>query len=271
MSPKKVSSPYSNARRGGKLLQIRRPAFSGVGRFERLPCGEVRRAAGLPRFFENFAGDRLIQLDAWLGHEVHAAQIPKARDYVVHELHVVGKRGRAGEGQHGHGVTGMAQLGDLLGFGMRFAFSLHGQKRAVLLSVTDAPIAAQAHLFIDDDLDAQRFALAQAFFEILLGPKSGRGPGMGQQERDLVAPIQTLRVKKAGQLPSGLDLLIGERGARDPLGEIDASERQRIQAAACEWRAMPAGGGIAAIELQRNLGESTRSRERSSVESGSVI
>ena len=50
-----------------------------------------------------------------------------------------------------------------------------------------------------------------------------------------------------------MNLLVGQEGALDPVFQVDSRERQRIEAAARQRSAVPAGGGVAVVELQLDL------------------
>ena len=86
--------------------------------------------------------------------------------------------------------------------------------------------------FSDHDLDAEVFALAQAFFHILLGPERSREPGARHQQDYFVTPHFTLRMQESGQLERVRNFLLVQDGGVDPFVELAAGERQRIEAAA---------------------------------------
>ena len=92
---------------------------------------------------------------------------------------------------------------------IRRALNAHAQKRTILPGIPGWPVIGQLDLLLNDNLEADILALAEALFEILFGLERRAGPRFRQPQRHLVASSGALRMQERRELPGSQNLFVG--------------------------------------------------------------
>src|SRR6185437_1679555 len=150
---------------------------------------------------------------------------------------------------------------DRFGIGMGFAFALDDKEDAILLRIFNFAVVTRIRFFTDHDLDADLLALAEAFFEILLGPETCAKPGFRRKKSHFVAALLGLRLEEGGKLQGFRDIGVREDGSAYPFLKITARKRERIEAPACERSAVATRRGICVVKLKRDATVTARPGE----------